>query len=48
MGSVQPFLEGSFRNDRVRGFGSIQSEAVIRVGRILKSREEVYPDPLSR
>lgn len=47
MGSVQPFLEGSFRNDRARGFGSIQSEAVIRVGRILKSREEIYPDLLS-
>lgn len=47
MGSVQPFLEGSFRNDRARGFGSIQSEAVIRVGRILKSREEVDSDLLS-
>lgn len=34
MGSVQPFLEGSFRSDRARGFGSIQSEAVTRVGRI--------------
>lgn len=40
MGSVQPFLEGSFRNDRARGFGSIQSEAVTRVGRI-RSFEEV-------
>lgn len=47
MGSVQPFLEGSFRNDRARGFSSIQSEAVIRVGRILKSREEVDSDLLS-
>lgn len=40
MGSVQPFLEGSFRSDRARGFGSIQSEAVTRVGRI-RSLEEV-------
>lgn len=38
MGSVQPFLEGSFRSDRARGFGSIQSEAVTRVGRISKPR----------
>ncbi|KMQ98200.1 hypothetical protein RF55_1438 [Lasius niger] len=43
----QRSLEGSFRNDRARGFGSIQSEAVIRVGRILKSREEVDSDLLS-
>lgn len=40
MGSVQPFLEGSYRSDRARGFGSIQSEAVTRVGRI-RSLEEV-------
>lgn len=40
MGSVQPFLEGSFRSERARGFGSIQSEAVTRVGRI-RSLEEV-------
>lgn len=39
MGSVQPFLEGSFQSDRARGFG-IQSEAVTRVGRI-QSLEEV-------
>lgn len=40
MGSVQPFLEGSFRSNRARSFGSIQSEAVIRVGRI-RNLEEV-------
>lgn len=41
MGSVQPFLEGSFlERSCARRFGSIQSEAVIRVGRI-RSHEEV-------